>query len=78
MADIDAKRNKLIAKLVKKPGLRGKIDAKCCECIYDPNGGGGGWREQIVSCTSYTCPLYPVRPKSYAETGQEDPVEDHF
>ena len=26
----------LIRKLAGKPGLRGKIDAKCIECIYDP------------------------------------------
>jgi hypothetical protein len=46
--------------------LRKAIDAKCRECIYDPIGGGGTWRQQVHACTSYRCPLYPVRPLSEA------------
>ena len=60
----DELRQKIIIRLVKKPGLRGKIDAKCCECIYDPIGGPGTWKQQVEACTSYDCPLYTVRPKS--------------
>lgn len=44
--------------------LRGAINAKCRECIYDPHGGGGTWRQQVTACTSYKCPLYPVRPRA--------------
>jgi hypothetical protein len=44
--------------------LRDAINAKCKECIYDPIGGGGTWRQQVEACTARTCPLYPVRPLS--------------
>ena len=30
-------KQNLIDKLVKKPGLRGKVDANCIPCIYDPS-----------------------------------------
>jgi len=53
----------LIRKHASKPGLRGKIDAKCIECIYDPYQ-SGSWRIQVEKCSSLTCPLYSVRPKS--------------
>lgn len=45
------------------PGLRKAINDKCKECIYDPKGGVGKWRRQVENCTSYDCPLYPVRPR---------------
>jgi hypothetical protein len=43
-----------------KVGLRGKIDAKCCECIYDPYQ-EETWRKQVENCTSMACPLYSIR-----------------
>lgn len=46
------------------PSLRGAIDAKCRECIYDQKSGLGSWREQVAACTSTTCPLFGVRPRS--------------
>ncbi len=46
----------------KRPSLREAIDAKCRECIYDPEGGAGTWRAQVTACTSRTCPLFAVRP----------------
>jgi hypothetical protein len=46
--------------------LRAAINAKCKECIYDPISGRGTWRQQVEACTSRTCPLFPVRPKSVA------------
>ena len=52
---------KLIDRMVGKPGLRGKIDAKCIDCIYDPLQ-KGSWRYQVEECTSPTCPLFNVRP----------------
>jgi len=55
-------QQKLIDRLSSKPGLRGKIDAKCVECIYDELD-VGTWREQVARCSSYTCPLRPVRPQ---------------
>ena len=43
--------------------LRKAIDAKCRECIHDPKGGGGSWREQVEACTAEAwCALWPVRP----------------
>jgi len=62
MNEVDKRRHEVISRLVGKPGLRGKIDAKCCECIYDPVSGNGTWRQQVEACTSKTCPLHPVRP----------------
>lgn len=47
-----------------RPSLRGAINAKCKECIYDPRSGMGTWREQVTACTSYSCPLFAVRPVS--------------
>ena len=47
--------------------LRAAINAKCKECIYDPIAGRGTWRQQVEACTSYRCPLYPVRPVSESE-----------
>ena len=52
-----------INRLASKAGLRGKIDAKCAECIYDP-AQEGTWRLQVEKCTSRNCPLFDVRPVS--------------
>lgn len=52
-----------VDRLVKKGGLRARIDAKCCECLYDTQS-GGTWRKQVENCTSETCPLFAVRTKS--------------
>lgn len=43
--------------------LRNSINAKCVECVHDPIGGAGGKLQQIAACTSYSCPLFDVRPK---------------
>jgi hypothetical protein len=59
----DDRRSMLIAREGGKAGLRGKINAKCIECIYDPSSGGGTWREQVWACTAPSCPLYSVRAK---------------
>lgn len=50
----------------KKPSLRAAINAMCKECLYDPIGGVGNWRQQVTNCTAPKCPLYPVRPRSSA------------
>jgi hypothetical protein len=47
-----------------RPSLRTAIDAKCRDCIHDPIGGGGTWREQVEACSSANCPLHPLRPIS--------------
>lgn len=54
-------RTKIIEREAKKAGFKGKINAKCCECIYDPLA-EGTWRKQVENCTSFTCPLYSIRP----------------
>jgi hypothetical protein len=42
--------------------LRGAINAKCKDCIYDPLSGGGTWREQVAQYSAPACPLWIVRP----------------
>jgi hypothetical protein len=54
-------KEKVVQRLMKNGKLRGSIDAKCAECIYDPID-DGSWRLQVENCTSYACPLYSVRP----------------
>ena len=50
--------------ILKEPqGLRARVNAKCVECIYDEYQ-PGTWRAQVEKCTSSTCPLFPVRPRS--------------
>lgn len=63
MTDLKAK---VIARLTKKPGLRGRVDAMCCECIYDRLS-PGTWRGQVENCTSSRCPLWPIRTRSAKE-----------
>ena len=53
--------------------LRSAIDAMCRHCIYDPGGGGGGWREQVSACASTNCPLHPVRPQIAHKSGRGAP-----
>jgi hypothetical protein len=48
----DAHRSVTINRLVRRGGLRARIDAKCCECIYDPSQ-AGTWRKQVENCTSW-------------------------
>lgn len=43
--------------------LRKAINAKCKDCIYDL-AAPGNWRQQVQSCPSLKCPLWPFRPKS--------------
>lgn len=62
----------LIEREKAKPGFRGKINAKCIECIYDDAGGAGGtWRQQVEACSAPSCPLYEVRPVSATESSEE-------
>lgn len=58
----DRRRAELIARESARPGRQGRINAKCIECIYDPESGDGNWRQQITACTAPDCPLYPIRP----------------
>lgn len=44
--------------------MRAAINAKCKDCIYDPNCGGGTWRQQTEACTIKSCGLWPYRPRS--------------
>lgn len=61
MADV---KQTIIDREKRRPGLKGPINAFCCQCIYDPEGGTGGWIQQVTECTSYDCPLYDVRPQN--------------
>ena len=60
--------NETIDNLACKVGLRGKIDAKCCECIYDPYQ-EETWRKQVENCTSMACPLFSIRAKTIQKKG---------
>lgn len=51
-------------KTTKRISLRKSINDKCKQCIYDPVGSKGGWKQQVENCTSYSCPLYLVRPQT--------------
>lgn len=53
----------------KRVSLRSAIDAKCRQCIYDPQPGNGTWRQQVEDCTATECALYEVRPTSVAKRG---------
>lgn len=48
------------------------INAFCKQCIYDPVGGTGNWRQQVEACTVTRCPLYAYRPVSRPK--EDDPV----
>lgn len=50
--------------------MRKAINEKCKDCIYDPQSGGGTWREQTQNCADTTCPLYPYRPMSRPRIAQ--------
>jgi hypothetical protein len=63
MNETDRRRQDVIDNRASKPGLRGKIDAMCCYCIYDPYE-AGTWRKQVDNCTAPGCPLFSVRPRS--------------
>lgn len=58
---------RVIAREASKPGMRGKVNAKCCECIYDDLGGNGTWRQQTEACVATDCPLWVIRPTSSRE-----------
>ena len=47
-----------------RPSMRRAINEKCRECIYDPIGSPGNWRQQVQACTVTGCPLWPLRPIS--------------
>ena len=56
--------NQELAKKAKdgKPQRQAAINAMCASCIFDPDGGGGSWRQQVEACTSTGCPLFELRP----------------
>jgi len=50
--------------------MRKAINAKCHDCIYDPQSGLGNWRQQVQACTCKSCPLWDYRPVSHPEQRQ--------
>lgn len=52
---------------IVRPSWRKAIDAKCKDCIYDPESGLGTWRQQTEACTITDCALWPFRPMSAAK-----------
>lgn len=57
-----AKAREALKNRLPRPSMRQAINAKCRECIYDPIGGRGTWREQVGDCVSANCALHPLRP----------------
>ncbi len=53
----------MVKNTANKLTLRTVIDAKCRECIYDPQS-EGSWRKQVENCLSPGCSLFPKRPIS--------------
>ena len=62
----------------KRVSMRAAINAKCRECIYDPHGSAGTWRQQVEACTSTDCALYPLRPRSRGEKVQDGAKKADF
>lgn len=60
----DTLRDRIVEREAKKRGLKAKIRAFCCHCIYDPYQ-EGTWLKQVENCTSWHCPLFSVRPLPY-------------
>jgi hypothetical protein len=54
------------------PAFRPAVDAMCKACSYDPIGGQGTWRAQVEACHGYSCPLYPLRPRSRPHTRAQE------
>ena len=72
-------RDSILRTILKgHPGLRARINAKCCDCIYDPCS-PGSWRAQVEGCSVNDCPLHPVRPRTLSRgrmAGTPNPYED--
>jgi hypothetical protein len=64
-------RDALFEKLKAKNGYKGKVQAKCFDCTYDPEG-VGNWRQQVDACGVTTCALYEVRPRSSSSVDQPE------
>jgi hypothetical protein len=63
---------------LKKSEYVKAIEMKCKECVYDPIGGKGSWREQVKNCLGTSCPLYAVRPLPLSEKHAESPRISHL
>ncbi|MES1934212.1 hypothetical protein T35B1_16468 [Salinisphaera shabanensis T35B1] len=50
--------------------MRTAINAKCYDCIYDPQSGAGNWRQQVQACSCTSCPLWDYRPVSRSDKRQ--------
>ena len=61
---------------MRAKSLRTAINDKCRECIVDPRV-PGTWLAQVEACTSYTCPLWVVRPIR-KEKGPDRWVSNHW
>lgn len=48
------------------------IENFCKQCIYDPEGANGTWRQQTQVCTAKSCPLFDFRPKSEADSERNE------
>ncbi len=51
------------AKATHPTSRKAAIDAMCKACVHDPKA-EGTWKQQVMDCLGFHCPLYNVRPKS--------------
>jgi hypothetical protein len=59
-----------IKRAIRKPTYLNAIKAKCAECMgCTENHLEEGFRDDIASCTSWTCPLRPFRPYQKRQEG---------
>jgi hypothetical protein len=59
---VKKRKSEVISFILRKPGLRARINAHCVACIYD-NQSVGTWRKQVEDCTVEDCSLYDFRAK---------------
>lgn len=62
-------RHEIIHQQVSRPGMRGRVNAMCVDCVYDPSV-PGNWRQQVSACGVTECPLHPIRPRSSSEVSE--------
>lgn len=53
--------------------LAAAVRKKCIDCIHDDQA-AGTWLDQVILCTSYECPLWPVRPVKDGRGDRDVPV----
>ena len=75
MNETDKRRLQVITRQASKPGLRGKVNAKCVECIFDPDK-GTVVDVDVDPTRQDLCCLEDAEMKALAKMGKE--IEAHY